>query len=600
MGPSFRGSPRLSKAINGSRKYLISPRSPLSPSSSKRSSSPDSPYAGYHFLRLAQTLHMSGKKNAFKAMHYALKAVHFFENSTNANVRLELVMSLHLLAATNCKLGQYEEAIATLKRSLTIYSAEMGSEHAFGAFAGPQNSEAGSGRDGFASCRDLPVYCRVSFAEKGHHTIVAENLSCNTLFCMEEGNGEHGIAFLDEAMQFSEAEELCQHALKIHIEQSGTGSEEEIADRRLMALILSGKGNHETALDNLALARLALLANGKEVEVAFVDVSIGDTYLALDLYDEAVIAYQKALPVFKWVYGEGHTRIAALFVSLAELYMKMGKLREAKIYCENALKIYGRQGAAHSPDEIATGLTEVAGLFETMGEHEHALCLFQRALEILEKIPGQQSEVAGIEAQMGVLFYMTGKYEEAYMAFKSAVCKLRFSAQKKTWFLGMLLNQMGLACVGLNAIWDATEIFEEAKSILVEVCGPRHADTLAISSNLAGAYDALGRLHSTFLGLSFTCPGKSKYCHSHTYWTDDAIRLLEDILEVNEGRLGTVHPDVEEERLRLKELLHEAGKWDCISQLPPSCACKTGTLTRCMKGAPAVIGGPILQQLFAG
>ena len=45
-------------------------------------------------------------------------------------------MSLYLLAATKCRLGQYEEGISILKNALAMYIPEMGSEMDFGAFAG--------------------------------------------------------------------------------------------------------------------------------------------------------------------------------------------------------------------------------------------------------------------------------------------------------------------------------------------------------------------------------------------------------------------------------------------------------------------------------
>lgn len=522
MGSVFHGSP---KAKNVPKRGHINPRSPPSSGSSRCSCSSGNPYAGYHFLRLAQSLYMSVKRDApLKAMHYALKAIDCFEKNSSANVRPELVMSLHLLAATKCRLGQYEEAISILKRALAMYIPEMGSEMAFGAFAG--HMQLGD---------TYSMLGQYENALKSYH----EGLRIQKQVL---GDMDRRVAdtcrYIAEShlqvMQFAEAEELCEHAQKIHTEQCGAGSAEEGLDRKLMAIILSGNGDHEKALQNLALARTAFLANRKDVEVAYIDASTGDAYLALGRYDEALSAYRKALPIFEWVHGEGHTQVAVLFVSLAELYMKMGKLRESKSYCENALRIFGRREAGHSPDEIATGLTEVAGLFESMGEYQSAIRLFRRALKILEKIPGQQSEIAGIEAQMGVLFHMIGKYEEAYMAFKNAVCKLRCGVQKNTWFLGILLNQMGLACVGLNAIQDASKIFEEARGILGEVCGFHHAVSLAISRNLAGVYDALGR-------------------------SDDAIRLLEEIVDVNEGRLGTVHPDVEEDRQRLEELLNETG-----------------------------------------
>lgn len=507
------------------RRGSNSPRSPVSSGSSRSLSSAENPYAGYHYLRMAHYLHMSEKKNDFKAMQYALKAIDFFEKMSSSKVRPELIMGFHLLAATNCRLGKYVEAIRILKKSLGMYKPGMGSEHAFGAFAGYMQlgdtySVLGQYDNALSSYH---AGLRIQKQVLGH----MDYRVAHTCLCIAESHLQ--------AMQFKEAEELCEHALKIHIEKFGHGSEEEIMDRKLMALALTGKGNHEKSLENLFLARATLLANRKDVEVANIDASIGDSYLALGKYDEAVAAYQKALPIFELIHGKDHTRVAALSLSLAEVCMKKGNIKESKSYCEYALRIYGKQEGNHPADEIATGLTEVAGLFESMGEYEHSVHLLQRALEILHKIPGQQSEVAGIEAQMGVLFHMLEKYEEAYMAFKSAVSKFRHGIHRKTWFMGMLLNLMGLSCVGLNALWNATDIFEEAKSILDEVCGPLHADSLAVSSNLAGAFDAVGR-------------------------TDDAIQLLEQIVDVNERRLGTVHPDVEGDTQRLKDLLNECGR----------------------------------------
>ena len=41
---------------------------------------------------------------------------------------------------------------------------------------------------------------------------------------------------------------------------------------------------------------------------------------------------------------------------------------------------------------------------------------------------------------------------------------------------------------------------------------------------------------------------------------DDAIKILEYVLKLREEKLGTAHPDVEDEKKRLTELLKEAGR----------------------------------------
>lgn len=485
---------------------------------------PNSQDVGPLLLRLATALHLSGE-NSVKALECATRAAKFLEKAAGGKPSLDLVTSLHILAAIHCRSGQYEEAIPILQHALMIPDLSEGVDHALAAFAG------------YMQLGDI-------LALRGQHDNAlacyktAYHVQSDALGDMDPQVGET-CSYLAEAylkaLQFHQAEEYCEHALKIHSYHSQPESLEEAADRRLMALVLSGKGDYERALEHLVLASVALRANGKDADVAAVDCSIGDVYAALGRFDEAIFSYQRSLTLFKTMNGEAHSSVASVYVNLAVLYMKMRKHKESKTYCESALRIYGKPNAGHSPDELASGLTEIASVFESMNEREQALFLLQRALDILEALPGQQSAVAGVEAQMGVLYYYLGKFEEAFLAFKSAVSKLRSSGEKKSVQLGIVLNQMGLACVGLNEIWHAADTFEESRRILEEIYGPHHGETLAVCSNLAGAYDALGR-------------------------SDEAICLLEHILEVKEGRLGTVHPEVEEERTRLSELLKEAGR----------------------------------------
>lgn len=121
-------------------------------------------------------------------------------------------------------------------------------------------------------------------------------------------------------------------------------------------------------------------------------------------------------------------------------------------------------------EEIASGMTEISAIYELFNEPEEALKLLVKALKLLEDKPGQQSTIAGIEARMGVMFYMVGRYDEARSSFESAVAKLRASGEKSAFF-GVVLNQMGLSCVQLFKIDEAAELFEEAREILEHECG---------------------------------------------------------------------------------------------------------------------------------
>lgn len=467
---------------------------------SKAESALEKPERAPVLLKQARDLISSGD-NPQKALDLALQAKKLFEKFSEGKPSLELVMCLHVTAAIYCSLGQYGEAIPILERSIEIPVIGESQQHALAKFAG--HMQLG---DTYAMLGQLEnsIMCYTTGLEVQKQVLGETDPRVGeTCRYVAEANVQ--------ALQFDEAERLCQMALDIHKANNSGPSLEEAADRRLMGLICETKGNHETALEHLVLASMAMVANGQEVEVASVDCSIGDTYLSLSRYDEAVFAYEKALTVFKTSKGENHPAVGSVLVRLADLHNRTGKMRESKSYCESALRIYENPMPGVPPEEIASGLTNISTTYESMNELEQALKLLQKALEIYNDAPGQQSTIAGVEAQMGVLYYMLGNYSESYNTLNNAISKFRAIGEKKSSFFGIALNQMGLACVQRYALSEATELFEEAKSILEQEYGPYHPETLGVYSNLAGTYDAVGR-YPPFVFLSLFADIFSLYC----------------------------------------------------------------------------------------
>lgn len=484
----------------------------------------NNPDLGPFLLKQTREMISSGE-NPQKALELAKRAMKSFELCANGKPTLEMVMCLHVQAAVYCSLGQYNEAIPVLERSIEIPVIEDGQDHALAKFAGCMQLG-----DTYAMLGQLEnsILCYTAGLEIQRQVLGETDPRVGeTCRYLAEANVQ--------ALQFDEADKLCQMALDIHKENGSLASIEEAADRRLLGLICDSKGDYEAALEHYVLASMSMAANGHEVDVASIDCSIGDAYLSLARFDEAVFAYQKALTAFKSAKGENHPTVASVFVRLADLYHKIGKLRDSKSYCENALKIYGKPNHGISSEEIASGLIDIAAIYQSLNELDQALKLLKKALKIYGYAPGQQSTIAGIEAQMGVMYYMMGNYSDSYNTFKSAISKFRASGEKKSALFGIALNQMGLACVQCYAINEAADLFEEARTILEKEYGPYHHDTLGVYSNLAGTYDAMGRI-------------------------DDAIEILEYVVGMREEKLGTANPDVDDEKRRLAELLKEAGR----------------------------------------
>lgn len=484
----------------------------------------DPKYLGPYLLKQSREL-LSAGNDPTKALELAERAMKSFESCQSGKPDLEYIMCLHIVAALYCILGEYDEAIPLVERSIEITNMNEGQKHSLAKFAG---------------CMQLGD----TYAMQGR---IENSILCYTagLEIQKHVLGEYDARFGKtcryvaeahvQAMQFDEAKKLCQLALIIHGKNGTSASLEEAADRRLMGFICDSKGDYEMAIEHYVLARMAMSENGHDSDVAAIDVCIGDAYLSLARYDEAIFTYLKAFNVFKATKGENHPSSASVFVRLADLYNKIGKFRESESCCKNAQRIYVKPIPGNHNDEIADGLIEVSAIYESMNELDEALDLLKKALKAYGKGPGLLTTVAGVEAQIGVLCYMTGRNFESYDYFKVAISKFRAAGEKKTALFGIVLNQMGLACVQIGSIDEAADLFEEARGILEAEYGPQHPDTLGVYRNLAGTYDAMGR------------------------W-DDAIEILEFVVEMREEKLGTANPDVDNEKRWLAELLKEAGR----------------------------------------
>ncbi|CAN6236839.1 unnamed protein product [Urochloa humidicola] len=509
----------------------------------------DNPDLGPFLLKQARDAMVSGEGGgAARALEFAERAARALERR-GEGAELELAMSLHVAAAIHCGLGRHADAIPVLERAVAVVTPPAPAEGETEAADDQQEQPPQPEADPRGEEWSLAAFSGWMQLGDTHAMLgrMDESIACygKGLEIQMAALGERDPRVAEtcrylaeahvQALQFDEAEKLCRKALEIHREHSAPASLEEASDRRLMALILDAKGDYDGALEHLVLASMTMVANGRDIEVATIDVAIGNTYLALARFDEAVFSYQKALTVLKSARGDDHPTVASVYVRLADLYHRTGRLRESKSYCENALRVYAKPAPGAAPDEIAGGLMEIAAIYEALGDLDEALKLLQRALKLLEDSPGQWSTVAGIEAQMGVLYYMIGRYADSRNSFESAVAKLRASGERKSAFFGVLLNQMGLACVQLFKIDEAAQLFEEARAVLEQECGASHPDTLGVYSNLAAIYDAMGRV-------------------------EDAIEILEHVLKVREEKLGTANPDVEDEKKRLAELLKEAGR----------------------------------------
>ena len=444
----------------------------------------EKPYLGPYLLKKARNVISLGD-NPKRAFELALRAKTSFESCAIKKQSLDYAMCLHLLASIYCNAYQYKEAIPLLESSIEVPNIELGTNHALAKFVGYM--------------RLGDIYAIMSQMEKAITFYkTALHIQTNVLGAKDPRVGETcryvAEAYI-QAFEFDEAENLCKMALNIRQVNGCPSSIKEAADRRLLGLIYDSKGDYNASLEQYDLATMALRYDGLELEIATVNCNIGDAYLGLAQYEEAILCYKKALSTFISSKGKNHSSVAAVLVRLGELYNNVGKFGESNSYIESALEIYSKETitTCDNVEDVSNGLIALAAIYEPMNELDHALNLLQHALELQNKEATQKSKIAGIEAQIGVINYILGNYIDSYTFLKSSVCKFEHIGKKKSSIYAITINQLGIVCVQLHKIGEAAELFDEAKSILEIEYGLFHPDTLGVCSNLAGTYDALGR-----------------------------------------------------------------------------------------------------------
>ncbi|KAK4349705.1 hypothetical protein RND71_032460 [Anisodus tanguticus] len=99
-------------------------------------SSLDNPDLGPFLLKLARDTIASGE-GPNKALDYALRAAKSFERcAIDGEPSLDLVMSLHVVAAIYCSLVRFDEAIPVLERAIKVPEVLRGMDHALAVFSG--------------------------------------------------------------------------------------------------------------------------------------------------------------------------------------------------------------------------------------------------------------------------------------------------------------------------------------------------------------------------------------------------------------------------------------------------------------------------------
>ena len=139
----------------------------------------------------------------------------------------------------------------------------------------------------------------------------------------------------------------------------------------------------------------------------------GRLYHSLGEYNQAKELHEKALMIYKKVFGEDHTDVATSYNALAIVYNSLREYSQAKELHEKALtirkKIFGEDHA-----DVALSYNDLAIVYNSLGEYSQAKELQEKALMVYRKIFGEDhDDVAASYNKLAFVYVRMAEYNQA-------------------------------------------------------------------------------------------------------------------------------------------------------------------------------------------
>ena len=363
------------------------------------------------------------------------------------------------VAASRRGLGQYDEAMVAIRRSIATFDRVHGPDH-------PRTVEARrwAGTTLLAQGRfeEADAFLQ-SVAEAIERRFGAAHHSLGEVLIdrAQVRSGQHRIA---------EAEGLLLRALAIQEKALGPDHISLAYGLSNLGVLYRDAGRYAEAEPILRRSLDIRERNLKpdSPEIARSLDGIATVYTFAGRPAEAIPLLERALALVEAAYGPDHARVGNLLHDLALACKAAGQVPRAEQALRRALRI---QEALLGPDhlDVAPRINALAVTLRALGRLDEAETLYRRALAIQERgLAPDDPALARPIGNIGNLLYARGRYAEAEPLHERALAiRLRALGPNHPDVADTLKN-LALDRLGLGRIADALEASRTAARIVIE------------------------------------------------------------------------------------------------------------------------------------
>lgn len=210
-------------------------------------------------------------------------------------------------------------------------------------------------------------------------------------------------------------------------------------------------------------------------------------------------------------------RLPRTLFDLAQIYRAEGKYSEALPIYEQLRQIYQDLYGVQSP-ELASTLDGEGELYKSLEDFAHAEPLLAQSLEMREKLPHKDSDLAQSKNDLGEVYTAIGQFDKAEPMLTDALAT-RQQLSAESLETGQSLIAIGVLYEKTNRPKQAEDSYRQAGSILGKVVGGEHPDYANALEHLA-----------------LICQGRRDFA--------TAEPLLLRVLDIRKAVFGEEHHDV--------------------------------------------------------
>ncbi|MEE1323759.1 MAG: tetratricopeptide repeat protein, partial [Bacteroidales bacterium] len=338
---------------------------------------------------------------------------------------------------------------------------------------------------------------------------------------------KYGI-FLATYAYYEESKEVNLRFIRLS-EQTNGQNETTANAYNNIGLVYATLGDHDKALEylNKALKIYKEVFGEKHTNTAKSYDNIGVVYNELGYYNKALEFYNKALEIRKPLLEENNSDTAMSYNHIGVVLYNLGYYDKAMEYHNKSLEIRKAVLGEDHPD-TANSYNNIGIVYKNLGDHYKALEYLNKALEIYKEVFGENhTATAGSYLRIGVIYRNLEDHDKALEFYNKALKIQKEVLGEKNRATAMSYNNIGFVHYNLGDYDKAMEYHNKALEIRKAVLEENHPDTAMSYINIGDVYNKL-----------------------RDY--DKALEYYNKALEIRKERLGKSHPHTKQALINIE------------------------------------------------